>query len=103
MPPRRAEAAGLVELGVSVLFRHPLVRAAVYNAAPAAERRRVHAALAAAAADLELVQLEAWHAAKATVGTGRRRGGPARAGRRPGRSRGRLRLSGQRAGPGLER
>ena len=64
-----AEASGLVELGVSVRFRHPLVRAAVYNAAPAAERRRVHAALAAAAANLELVQLEAWHAAKATVGT----------------------------------
>jgi hypothetical protein len=64
-----AEAAGLVELGASVRFRHPLVRAAAYNAGPGAGRRRVHAALAIAAAELELVQLEAWHAAKATLGT----------------------------------
>ena len=64
-----AEAAGLVELSVTVRFRHPLVRSAVYGAAPGSERRRVHAALAAAAADLGRVELEAWHAAKATLGT----------------------------------
>ncbi len=45
------------------------VRSAVYGAAPGGERRRVHAALAAAAADLGRVELEAWHAAKATLGT----------------------------------
>ncbi|WP_028643554.1 helix-turn-helix transcriptional regulator [Nocardioides sp. URHA0020] len=64
-----AEAAGLVELDASVRFRHPLVKAAAYNAATGATRRRVHRALAVAAADLHLVELEAWHAAKATLGT----------------------------------
>ena len=64
-----AETSGLIELGVTVRFRHPLVRAAAYGAAAGVERRRVHAALASAAADLTLVELEAWHAAKATVGT----------------------------------
>ena len=64
-----AEAAGLVELSVTVRFRHPLVRSAVYGAAPGSERRRVHAALAAAASDLGRVELEAWHAAKATLGS----------------------------------
>ena len=64
-----AEAAGLVDLSVTVRFRHPLVRSAVYGAAPGSERRRVHAALAAAAADLGRLELEAWHAAKATLGT----------------------------------
>ncbi len=34
-----AEAAGLIELGVRVRFRHPLVRSAVYQAAAPAERR----------------------------------------------------------------
>ena len=52
-----------------IRFRHPLVRAAVYNAASGAERRRAHGALSAAAADLGLSDLEAWHAAKAQVGT----------------------------------
>ena len=64
-----AELAGLVTLGGTVEFRHPLVRAAVYNAAPGPDRRRVHAALSVAAADQGLVELEAWHAAKATLGT----------------------------------
>ena len=36
---------------------------------PGVERRRVHTALASAAADLTMVELEAWHAAKATLGT----------------------------------
>jgi DNA-binding CsgD family transcriptional regulator len=64
-----AERAGLVSLGDTVLFRHPLVRSAVYAATPAADRRRVHAALAHGAAQLGLVELEAWHAAEATPGT----------------------------------
>lgn len=65
----RAEVAGLVELEPVVRFRHPLVRSAVYNAAPGAERRRVHGALARAAEQLGLVQTEAWHAARAVLGT----------------------------------
>lgn len=65
----RAEIAGLVELEPVVRFRHPLVRSAVYNAAPGAERRRVHDALARAAGRLGLVQTEAWHAARAVLGT----------------------------------
>ena len=64
-----AEAAGLVELGVTVRFRHPLVRSAAYGAAAGFERRSVHAALASAALGLGMVELEAWHAAKSTLGT----------------------------------
>ncbi|GAA4982300.1 LuxR family transcriptional regulator [Kineococcus glutinatus] len=64
-----AEAAGLVELADPVRFRHPLVRSAAYNAARGGDRRRVHRALSAAAAALGLAEFEAWHAAKATLGT----------------------------------
>ena len=64
-----AELAGLVTLGGTVDFRHPLVRAAVYNTAAGPDRRRVHRALSGAAAERSLVELEAWHAAKATLGT----------------------------------
>ncbi|MEV8636255.1 AAA family ATPase [Streptosporangium sp. NPDC051023] len=65
----RAEAAGLVELRETVRFRHPLVRSAVYNAPSGADRRRAHRALAAAADHLGMVEIEAWHSAKATLGT----------------------------------
>ena len=64
-----AEHAGLIELGHDARFRHPLVRGAVYNAASGTNRRRVHTALSQAATELDLMELEAWHAAKATVGT----------------------------------
>jgi DNA-binding CsgD family transcriptional regulator len=40
------EAAGLIELGTRVRFRHPLVRSAAYRAADADELREVHRALA---------------------------------------------------------
>src|SRR4029453_4988530 len=63
-----AETAGLVDLGPIVMFHHPLVRAAVYNAAGGATRRRTHAALAAAATDLGLTELGAWHAGRAVIG-----------------------------------
>ena len=53
----------------TVEFRHPLVQSAVYNSAPGPDRRRVHRALSLAAADHALVELEAWHASKATLGT----------------------------------
>ena len=65
----RAELAGLVELGDTVRFRHPLVRSAVYNAATGTDRRRAHGALATAADRLGLVELEAWHASRATWAT----------------------------------
>ncbi|MEV6273175.1 AAA family ATPase [Kribbella sp. NPDC051936] len=64
-----AEAAGLVVLSPSARFRHPLVRSAAYNSAQGGQRRRVHGALSVASGRLGLVELEAWHAAKATLGT----------------------------------
>jgi hypothetical protein len=63
-----AESAGLVSLGPSVRFRHPLVRSAVYGSASGTQRRRAHRALAEAAADLGLVEAEAWHASRAVTG-----------------------------------
>ncbi len=61
-----AEERGLVRLGGGrVAFVHPLVRAAAYHAAGPAERRSVHAALAAVLSGERRV----WHLAAATVGT----------------------------------
>lgn len=64
-----AEDAGLVDLGGGTRFRHPLVRAAAYTAATGRDRRAAHAALSAAAREAGLDELEAWHAAKAALGT----------------------------------
>jgi DNA-binding CsgD family transcriptional regulator len=64
-----AEVAGLVEIGQTVRFRHPLVRSAAYNAASGKDRRWVHRALATMAEKSGQSELEAWHAAKATLGT----------------------------------
>jgi len=64
-----AEAAGLLRLGVRVVFRHPLVRSATYRLADPEERQRVHRALA----DVTDQELEpdrrAWHRAQAASGT----------------------------------
>ena len=63
-----AQAAGLVEFGSRVRFRHPLVRSAVYQAATLEDRQRVHAALAEAT-DVELdPDRRAWHRAQAASG-----------------------------------
>jgi DNA-binding CsgD family transcriptional regulator len=63
-----AEEDGLVELGLQVAFRHPLLRSAIYRGAPAEQRRATHRALAAAT-DAELdPDRRAWHRARAAVG-----------------------------------
>ncbi|MEU8877472.1 AAA family ATPase [Streptomyces javensis] len=63
-----AEAAGLLELGARVRFSHPLVRSAVYRAAPLAERRAAHSALARATDREWDPDRRAWHRAMATTG-----------------------------------
>ncbi|MBO0811075.1 MAG: AAA family ATPase [Microlunatus sp.] len=66
---RPAQAAGLVDLGARVRFRHPLLRSAVYQAATMSERRTVHRALAAAT-DAEVdPDRRAWHLGYAAEGT----------------------------------
>jgi DNA-binding CsgD family transcriptional regulator len=56
-----AESAGLLELGVRVAFRHPLVRSAVYRTAAVEERRRVHRALGDATDPEIEPDRRAWH------------------------------------------
>lgn len=63
-----AEQEGLVRVSDQVVFRHPLIRSAIYLAATAAERRRAHLALAEATeANLE-PERRAWHRAAASLG-----------------------------------
>ncbi|HEV3054788.1 MAG TPA: hypothetical protein VGX45_09060, partial [Solirubrobacteraceae bacterium] len=62
-----AEDAGLIEFGPRVYFRHPLVRAAAYRAAPFPKRLEVHRALAEVTDPDRDADRRAWHRASSTV------------------------------------
>jgi DNA-binding CsgD family transcriptional regulator len=63
-----AKAAGLIEFGEFVQFRHPLARSAVYHQADPEDRRAVHRALAAVTDPVLDPDRRAWHAAQAAEG-----------------------------------
>ncbi|HEX3932855.1 MAG TPA: AAA family ATPase [Nocardioides sp.] len=62
-----AEEADLIEFGRRVYFRHPLVRAAVYRAAPLQLRLGAHGALAQVTDPVRDADNRAWHRACSTV------------------------------------
>ncbi|HEX4281201.1 MAG TPA: AAA family ATPase, partial [Solirubrobacteraceae bacterium] len=63
-----AETAGLIELAEQVRFPHPLVRSAIYRAAPLADRQLVHRALADATDVQTDPDRRTWHRAQAALG-----------------------------------
>ena len=63
-----AQAAGLLDVGTPVRFRHPLVRSAVWRGADGATLLAVHAALAEATDADRDPDRRAWHRAHAALG-----------------------------------
>ncbi len=63
-----AEGADLIVVGTRVTFRHPLLRSAIYHAAPPDARRSVHRALAKATDPEVDPDRRAWHRAHAAFG-----------------------------------
>jgi DNA-binding NarL/FixJ family response regulator len=64
-----AEDAGLLTIAEGrVGFRHPLVRSAIFHAAPPSERRTAHRAVADALRDADDAERLAWHLAGAALG-----------------------------------
>jgi DNA-binding CsgD family transcriptional regulator len=63
-----AEAVGLIELAEQVRFPHPLVRSAIYRAAPLADRQIVHRALGDATDAQTDPDRRTWHRAQAALG-----------------------------------
>ncbi|SBS76032.1 Regulatory protein, LuxR [uncultured Mycobacterium sp.] len=62
-----AEAAGVIEFGPRMRFRHPLLRSAAYRAADLTDRRDIHRALAEATDPQADPDRRAWHAANAAA------------------------------------
>jgi DNA-binding CsgD family transcriptional regulator len=63
-----ADTDGLLTIGTSVTFRHPLVRSSVYRAASLEDRHVVHRALAEATDPEVDPDRRAWHLAQSTPG-----------------------------------
>jgi DNA-binding CsgD family transcriptional regulator len=63
-PPK---AERLLDLSAGIVFRHPLVRSAVYSAASGLDRRQVHHALAEATDPIVDPDRRAWHRAQSTA------------------------------------
>jgi DNA-binding CsgD family transcriptional regulator len=62
-----AERAGLIDFGQRVCFRHPLVRAASYRAAPLPMRLEVHRVLSEVMDPIRDAERRVWHRACSTV------------------------------------
>jgi DNA-binding CsgD family transcriptional regulator len=56
-----AQAAGLIELGPELVFRHPLIRSAIYHGASDVDRYQAHLALALACEEKQDADRRAWH------------------------------------------
>jgi DNA-binding CsgD family transcriptional regulator len=66
--PAASKTDGLLAIGASVTFRHPLVRSSVYRAASLEDRQVAHRALADATDPEVDPDRRAWHLAQATPG-----------------------------------